>query len=483
MQIKNEAMPDRSRWENGHSVGRQWQLHVGLAVFALLLFIYAIPHTISLRYLLLLGAAVLFGYWAVSRWNQTVLSRLAVPAVLFVTLSFWIVVGAIFVSPDPAVSLAEVRGQWLIALISLMAGVAAGIAVYGNESWQWLLAVVIATLSVHVLLIDAQSLWSAISSNSFAGRAQGLTEGPDKASFLTNMLLVFLLSELFLRLIGQPRALKITNGMFTTLLVLTLFSLYAEGTRNAVVSFLAMAIVFFVLYLIRSRKDQPQWRYTAAAIFCGFALLVSSLFYATASKREYTWDQMLATIPVALDTEGHKNWLDIDKYGTPPLANGGVAEVSTYLRIAWLKEGLLLVVEHPLGIGFDRNAFGRGLQLKYGEGRGHSHSGFIDIAIGTGVPGVYLWVAFLASLVWLGLRGFLVDGTYAALALVLLVLDFSTRLLLDSVNRDHMLQQFLLIAGLLAVATVASGRHDISAVGQGGAHGPKRPTGFRHATQ
>jgi len=78
---------------------------------------------------LLLGAIGLFGYLALRRRNLTILSHLTLSAVLFVTLSFWIVIGAIFISDDPGRSLSEVRGQWLMALVSLMTGVAAVMAV------------------------------------------------------------------------------------------------------------------------------------------------------------------------------------------------------------------------------------------------------------------------------------------------------------------------------------------------------------------
>lgn len=440
-------------------VGRaRWHYHLGLVCFASLLFVYSIPHTISLRYLLLLGAMVVFGYLAVKRRDLITLSRLTLPAVLFAALSLWIVIGAIFISDDPARSLSETRGQWLMVLLSLITGVAAGIAVEPDRSArQQLLAAVIIVLLIHILIVDAQSLWTAISSHTFKTRAQGLTEGPDKASFLTNMLLAFLLGELFLRVTGKPRAFGISNGVFTAILVLTLLSLYAEGRRNAVLALFVMGIGFITLYWAGTRGDRRRWWYIAAAS-CLFVVLVASLFQATASKRGITWDRTLATVPVALDTEGHRNWLNVRQYGLPMLADGKKVEESTYLRVAWLKEGLLLVAEHPLGIGFDRNAFGRGLQMKYGEGKGHSHSGLLDLAISTGIPGVLMWIAFLVSLARLGLRRFLDTGNYAGLTLFFVVLDFSTRLLLDSVTKDHMLQQFMLVTGLLAVQATGAPR-------------------------
>jgi O-antigen ligase len=443
----------RSGWESGDlAVGRaRWQYRAGLIFFALLLFVYSIPHTISLRYLFLLGAIGVFGYLAVKHGNRTLLSRLTLPAVLIAALSLWIVVGALFISGDPARSLSEVKGQWLMALLALITGVSAGMTVEADRSArQQLLAIVIFVLLVHVLAIDAQSLWNAFSSSPLNIRGRGLTEGADKASFLTNMLLAFMLSELFLRLTGKPRAFRINNGVFAVILALALLSLYVEGRRNAILALFVMGIGFIALYWTGAGGNQRQRRYFAAAC-CLFVVLVVSLFYANASRRGITWDKMMDTVPVALDTQGHKNWLNIRQYGLPKLPSGEPVEESTYLRVAWFKEGLLLVADHPLGTGFDRNAFGRGLRLKYGEGRGHSHSGILDIAIGTGIPGVVIWVVFLVSLARLGLRRFLDTGSYAGLALFFVVLDFSTRMLLDSVTKDHMLQQFVLVSGLLAV--------------------------------
>jgi hypothetical protein len=445
------------------SVGQTgWQYQAGLAFFVLLLFIYPVPHTISLRYLLLLGAIGLFGYLAIKHGDFSIFRRLGLATLLFVALCVWIVFGAVFISDDPRESLSEIRGQWLLTVVSLMTGTAAGIAAQVKPFIRLrLLQAIVLVFAIHVLIVDIQALWSVVMSGTFTLRAQGLTDGPDKASFLTNMFLAFLLSELFLRLTGKSRTFRINNGLFAGVLVLTLFSLYAEGTRNAVLALLVMCVGFIVLYWANHGRNQRPW-WQIATVTCLLVVLLTSLFQVSASKRGITWDQMMDTIPVALDTKSHNNWLNTGKYGLPKLPDGRLVEESTYLRIAWLKEGLLLVAEHPLGIGFDRNAFGRGLQLKYGEGRGYSHSGIIDMAIGMGIPGVLLWITFLASLAWLGLRRFLHTGNYAGLTLLFVVLDFSTRLLLDSVTKDHMLQQFMLVAGLLAVMTVAPAPRDPS---------------------
>jgi O-antigen ligase len=163
---------------------------------------------------------------------------------------------------------------------------------------------------------------------------------------------------------------------------------------------------------------------------------------------------LAGTVSIAWDTEHYKAWQDNGRDGWPKLPSGERVDDSAYQRIAWLKEGLLLFKEHPYGIGFGRDAFGHGLKAKYGQGGGHSHSGLLDMAIGLGIPGVLLWLVFFSSLASVAGRQYRANRNYAALLLLLLLTDYGARMVLDSVIRDHMLQQFMFLAGLAAVMMV-----------------------------
>lgn len=437
----------------------RWQHHTGIVIFALLLFIWPIPHTITLRYLLLLGALSLFGYLAIKRGGFGTFERLGLPTILFAALSAWIVFGSVFISGDPRESLAEVQSQWLMAFLALMAGAAAGVAVEDYRSMQQrLLHVVVFVFLVHIFFIDVLALWDVVTSDAPALRAHGLTDGPDKASYLTSTLLAFILSELFVRFTSSQSTLKLRNLPLLMILTLVLVSLYAESVRNAVLTLIVTGMALIVLYLGNNyHKNARLWTYAMVAMGL-FVAIVASLAIAATMQRETSWTQISKTVPIAWDTKTHKAWLDEKKYGLPKLPDGSAVEASTYIRVAWMKEGFLLVTDHPLGIGFDRNAFGNGLMMKYGEGGGHSHSGVLDLAIGTGVPGILLWFAFLASLAWLALRHIHGPRAFAALSLLLIVLDYSTRMFLDSTIKDHMLQQFMLVTGLLAIHVAGTSR-------------------------
>lgn len=443
----------RGGGDSGDLVGARkgWLSRAGLGVMGLLLFIFPIPHTITLRYVLLLVTLGIFLYLASKRQASAVLRRLVLPLGLLGALLVWIFVSAVFIGDLPIARLSEPGDQWLMAVLALTAGLAAGIALEGNVSAERrALQVVFVVLLAHVLIADFQVLRSTSFGNIFTVRAQGLTAGPDQASYLTNMLVAFLVSELLVRFSGKPSGLAINTILFSTAWTIGVVGLYAAGTRNSIPALTVMCGAAILLYFLHVRNPRRLIYVARATVL--LVMLVASLAYTSMEmKRGTDWGHVWDTAAIAWDTETYKGWLNREKYGLPTLPNGRSAEESTYLRVAWLKEGAHLVGDYPLGIGFSRNAFGHGLTMKYGEGTGHSHSGVIDLAIGTGLPGLLLWLAFLACLARSGWRQFNGPHAFAALALLMVVLDYSTRMFLDSIVKDHMLQQFMLVVGLLAV--------------------------------
>jgi O-antigen ligase len=122
--------------------------------------------------------------------------------------------------------------------------------------------------------------------------------------------------------------------------------------------------------------------------------------------------------------------------------------------------------ERPLGIGFDGVAFGRALKVKYGEtGPGHSHSGLIDLAVGTGLPGVLMWCALLAYLMAASIRRFIKHTSCFALMALFTVFNFSIRMVVDSKIRDRMLQQFISLTAFFFTAMLKEDRSAIAGAG------------------
>jgi len=434
---------------------------LGVVLLGLLFFVFPIPRTISLRDLLLLLALLTFGYvaWRNERRHES-LRALIVPATLLALFTAWMYGVALFVSPETAWSLDEIGSQWLRALAALAAGVAVAVAVKKDSGLERkALLVIFAALLLHVLIVDilAVKQWSQdLMAQREFGRISGLAGGPDKSNYLTNLLLCFLLAESLYRLLSKKRALPFGNVLLGSAVGVALFSMFAERMRNGVAVFALMLLIAGLLWLLAQKSRLRKTGFVAGAAALA-VITLGGLGLAVAIKGGSGLKKLIETVPIAWDTEHHRGWLDEKKYGLPLLSTGETVDPSAYQRIAWLKQGLLIIGEHPLGIGFGRNAFGHGLKAKYGEGGGHSHSGLLDLAIGTGVPGTLLWLGFFVSLMRLAWKRARATHSHAAILLMLLLLDFGARMFLDSVIRDHMLQQFLFLTGVAAVMMVTEG--------------------------
>ena len=430
---------------------------VGLVLLGLLFFVWPVPYTVTLRDLLLLSNLAVFGYLSrVRGGSRAVLRGLRVPVLLLAGLALWMYFVAFFISPETAWSLDEIASQWVRGFMALLIGAFVAIAARENAGLtRGVLAVLVTVLALHILYVDFQAVGGLFTPGPL-DRMAGLTEGPDKSSYLTNILFGFLLAELFLRVVTRQRLLPLSRSVFVVLLSLVAFSVFAERTRDGIITLVLMLLLLGWLYL-RQRRARLNKVAVSAAIAATLAVVLGGAALVVTARQSSSLNELIGTIPIAWDTEHYKAWEVGNQDGFPKLPGGQAVDKSVYLRIAWLKEGLSLVRDHPLGIGFGRNAFGHGLKAKYGKGEGHSHSGVLDLAIGLGVPGVLLWLVFFASLANAAWRRQRAGPNYATILLLLLLTDYGVRMLLDSVIRDHMLQQFMFLTGLTSVMMITGG--------------------------
>lgn len=430
-----------------------------LASVALLFVLWPIPHTISIRDLLLTVVIGLVSYLSYKNFRgrpSGSIRVLRIPIGIFCVLTAWVFVVAIFISDDVRWSLDEVRGQWLKPSVVAVAG---GLLAFALKREPWkngaLLAIFAAVL-LHVLYVDWIGLEGIYKTGIATGtgvgvapmRVSGLTEGPDKSSYLANYLVVFLLAELIFRTTYHRRALFFNTTTLSLLALVAFGGVFFTSARNGLLEIIFGFVLATIVFLHLNRTHLRRPAVGAVAIIL---LLIPTMQGLLSFEADGRWRTIVETIPVALDTDKHKAWLDDKKYPLPRLQDGAAVDTSTYYRVAWIKEGAILALENPLGVGFGRNVFGHAKMQKYGEGgTGYSHSGFLDLAIGAGIPGAMLWAAFLISLAYFGYRGIVTSQSYYALFLFLLVGMFGFRMLIDSVMRDHMFQTFMFLVGWVA---------------------------------
>lgn len=464
------------------TVGRTTQTlpWAGLVFLMLLFVVWPIPHTISLRDLLLLLVVATFGYLVWHARPAGWWRGLAWPLGFYIALTLWIVIVALFISPETAWSLGEIRGQWLKGALALIAG---GLAAHVLARTDWLprgLTVIFCILFLHTLYVDAVATRGLVeawvdpegrlgSLVRRVGIAPGsadygyltllrhewatvmLTEGPDKSNLLSNLLLYFLLAELLHRLTVRRRWLPVGNAALAVMFAVALYSIHVERVRNGFFEVSMVVLLFGALWLVRLRRHLGRG---GLAFALGVLLLLPVAVGYASFATDARWQTFWQTVPVALDTQRHTAWLDLNS-PLPVLPSGEPVNRSNYMRIARLKGGAELALEHPLGVGYGRNAFGHIVKRKYGVAASHSHSGLIDMVLGVGVPGALLWCAFLLSVGVVAARRYVHSHDLPSTLLLFVVTGYGVRMVLDSIVRDHMLQMFLFLAAFLAVAATA----------------------------
>ena len=168
-----------------------------------------------------------------------------------------------------------------------------------------------------------------------------------------------------------------------------------------------------------------------------FVISLSPLIY-THFKSQPTWGTLLEDSRVALDFRISDEWKYDGTRQTLPLNELNIpVSTTTYLRVAWAIKGSELLLANPLGFGLVINSFGALAKERWPESRlFHSHSGWIDLGLAFGIPGlVLILVALIGAFVKCSKKSSFIPqaGTWAlgAIFLVFLTSEVAERISFD----------------------------------------------------
>ena len=416
-----------------------------------LLFIWSLPGVTALRHvMLLLALAALMSCSSVRLVHQEVsLSRW--PFIWLAILTGWLFYQAVFISPETSWALGELRGQWLIALLAMALGILlAATTPLSNAKQAFITASLMTVFLLQTVIVIVQSVMYWIEHGALLRYQVPLTGGKLEMSYLINILLAALTVDLIQRGSQKEPLLDSKSYISAVAVILSLWCLYIVAARNGVLGVFFLSISALVLFLLDRYR---RYGVKQVAMLGSASVLVLGIFFAINYQGDVRWQSFKETAALAWDIDKNRAWVDRERYPLPNLENGNPVDESAYLRIAFIHAGMRLVEENPLGVGYGRNAFAHAIRQNEETRVGHAHSGIVDLAIGGGIPALLLWSAFMVSLMLYGGVRYFRHGNPHGLFLLLLATGYSGRMVLDSVNRDHMLQIFFFLTGYLLIAS------------------------------
>ncbi|MEO8163848.1 MAG: O-antigen ligase family protein [Betaproteobacteria bacterium] len=418
---------------------------------ASLIVVWPLPHIIAVRNSVLFGLGIWLAYDCFRR-NVIVSPESGLVPIIKIIIAFsgWMFVVALLIDYDPSRSLQEIKGQWLPAFVSFFAG----IFLIWNFRGRQIAAEVIFRLLFGALLVLATvqlvvGYVPAILHQQLGGHFVGIFDHKANITYINAITASLLLADI----VAQNRArrlLGLSRTMWVVALIILLLTTYLSGARNGVVVILSILLIGFSLY-VRTLRGSTRIR-----IWSVIAILAIFFFVAlwTMLKSDSRWSQFLATAAVAWNIDANTAWVNAERRPLPLASDGLPVEQTAYERISWALYAVRLIAEHPLGTAVSRNSFRELVDAKFGEVlAAHSHNGYLDLALSLGLPALFLWIAFLVVLVRQGYMACLAGRDGAGLALILLVVAYSIRAILDSIWRDHILHEFMFFAGLLLAAS------------------------------
>ena len=436
-----------------------------------LLAIWALPETIALRHLFLITGFI--SSLSIIRWNFSRLTqRPAWPAWLLALFYGWLLIHLSFFSQEFSAQLVELRSVWARSLVSSLIGLALGLLLQLSEAksqedqnkplYPYFTAILWIGMCAQAWIIFISYLVSMTKSG------QGLQFDiyqflyglyRTKPAYVVFVGLSLPLSYVLLLSILQRQIPRWVLVPIVTTILITPFGGFFIESKNAMALFGLSTSIFFIaaiLTIVRLPKISP-------VVLIALLLIGAAGIYGLSKHLERTssWLVMTDNMKIGMDIDHHDFWKNREIFPRPVNSNGQPVDISTYERTAWFTAGLRLLKENPQGYGLVHHSFGSLALAKWpdfyqprGHLKGATHSGWLDLALGLGIPGITLiWICLLAS--WVrSLKGRGLWYTYASWGIPLMLLTY----LIAEVSGSHFLEMLFFMTALFCGLTLPPSR-------------------------
>lgn len=419
---------------------------------AALFIVWPLAHTIALRKLLLVLAAMAGIALLIQSASRREILRQPW-LILMGMLLAWVVLHAAFISQNGAEAWREFLGQWVPPYVALFAGIGLALAGSRLEEKKFSNLLLVTALALPVFYVMANLVkWVQIGYLPIGylkpGEPNFVLAGTDLKTSLT-FSLEMLVPFTCVRLLDFWKQ----TGRFSlkTSWMLLLLLAVAVAMISLIKNFILLLVlnVTLTLLLLGLRSGIFNMRRLLTGI-AGLGLLGVIVVSNSTIIHQY-WQRAVSNTSIALNIDQYQNWKNFTKRGLPQNEFGETLSETYYLRLAYAHAGFRDMLEAPWGYGITREAMERIEQQKDPEvSLAHAHNGYLNMACAVGLPGLVLFAMAMTAVI-LQLKQSL---SRWAMPAIWMIGFYLLHWAVDAIERDHYFEMFMFVIGLMTTLTL-----------------------------
>lgn len=376
-----------------------WMIWAQVICFSVLYAVWALPETILIRHICLIVGAVI-GVYEIYQLRTLLFSKLnsANAAVwMLVSLFVWASFHLIFLGANFSMQAEEFSSIWKRTALGAVFALGLGLALSGRNSqeqkifWPIFYLGLLAPTLIYALkytLTHYGSVWGISAPAYLRLHYSSFPFYLPKTNYVCFCLptLAVALGQLKLN-IGRHLWFSRGNLVYIMTIPAVFFVFYGENIKNGVIYGIFLVLVFATQLFLLDFKNHWIRKSLLAAIL----MMAGTGFLINHIQKNESWKTFAVDAQIAINTDRYDHWKFNGAKGYPNNELGEMVSMTNYERIAWGREGLILLAQHPLGYGLVERSFGHLAKREWPESNLHqTHSGWLDLALGIGIPGVTL---------------------------------------------------------------------------------------------
>ncbi|QWE02823.1 O-antigen ligase family protein [Polynucleobacter sp. JS-JIR-II-b4] len=385
-----------------------WVIWVQCIAFVALYAVWILPEVVGVRNTTLIVGA-LFGAYVIFQYKELFLKKNAFPGYFLLMLFAWATLHLLFISHDFNAQWREYLRIWKYAVIGFIFALGLGLSLAMSRDkkyWNVIyfgMCIPVTIYVVKFLLTTYGPSFGYIAPNYLQIYQSSAPFYIPKSDYIPFCLPALAIALGEIKHILQTKQLNMFASLWKMLpylvvIFMTLLLFYVQTMKNGFLYVLLCVIVFVGFLLFeKSTKSIRQRIFLALA-----GVLITSVVMFVHVQQNAPWKALMADAKIAIQLDKYDNWKYNERKGLPKNEFGLQVFGTNYQRIAWGIAGTQLSLENPLGYGLIEDSFSKLAKEKWPDSvdLSHTHSGWLDIALAIGLPGLALILMTLLMLIW-----------------------------------------------------------------------------------